>query len=371
MGEASHMKKASRIVFSVFIAISMLYLVYFLPLPLYIFKPGIVEVIRPMVQVKEGGTEDQGQFMLTTVSVRDATLFGYVASLFDPYDELRLKSELLKPGESEQDYYHRQEVVMQTSQADAMTAAYERLKIPYRISNDGVVIMQVYPDMPAAETLQAGDYIVKVGDSPITSREDLFAALKGKAIGDTVSISYKRKNITRTKDVQLGILPNADGTTPTKPEEQRAGLGIVPADVLSVKAESEDKQVTIRAGEIGGPSAGLMFSLEIANRLLPEDITKGYRIAGTGTIDKSGAVGVIGGIKHKVIAADKAGAEIFFAPKDYTSPDGQVVPNYTDAVQRAKEIGTKMKIVPVGTMEEAMNYLASLPPKSASASAVR
>jgi len=132
----------------------------------------------------------------------------------------------------------------------------------------------------------------------------------------------------------------------------------------SVRADDESKQVTIQAGEIGGPSAGLMFSLEIMNKLTPEDLTKGYQIAGTGTIDTEGNVGVIGGIQHKVIAADKAGAEIFFAPKDYVSADGQRINNYTDAIQRGDEIHTKMKIVPVGTMDDALQYLQSLPPKA-------
>lgn len=363
--DTKHLKKASRIVFSVFIAILLVYAVYFLPLPLYIFRPGIVEVIQPMVQVKQGGgEEDKGQFMLTTVSVSDATVFSYLTSFLSPYDELRLKRELLKNNETEEEYYQRQEAVMISSQADAMTAAYEKLRIPYRIHNDGVIVLQVYPDVPAAEVLQAGDYIVKVGETAVSTREELQAALKGKQAGEAVAISYKRKNITRTKEIPMTILPGEDGAPPAKPEERKAGLGIVPADIQSIRAESEDKQVSIKAGDIGGPSAGLMFSLEIVNRFLPEDIAKGYKIAGTGTIDAKGQVGVIGGIKHKVVAAHKAGAEIFFAPKDYTFPTtGQVVPNYTDAVSRAGEIGTQMKIVPVGTIQDALDYLAGLPSK--------
>lgn len=72
-----------------------------------------------------------------------------------------------------------------------------------------------------------------------------------------------------------------------------------------------DPTVKVKTDEIGGPSAGLMFSLEIYNQLTSEDLTKGYQIAGTGTIDEKGAVGPIGGIEQKIVAADKAGAEIF------------------------------------------------------------
>ncbi|TVY08775.1 SepM family pheromone-processing serine protease [Paenibacillus cremeus] len=363
MGEARQMKRASRIVFSVFSAIALVYLVYFLPLPMYIFKPGTAEVLEPMVHVKQPAAEDKGQFMLTTVRVADATLFGYLMTFVQPYQELRMKQDLLRKNETEQEYTQRQEVVMLSSQANAIQAAYNKLKVPYKINTDGIVIQQVYPDVPAHAVLQAGDYIVKVGDMPVTTLEELQGYFKSKKAGDTVSVSYKRKGVTATKDIQLGVLPNDDGSKPTEGQPQRAGLGIVPAEVQSIKAESEDKQVTIQAGDIGGPSAGLMFSLEIYNRLVPEDITKGYKIAGTGEINPKGQVGVIGGIQHKIVAADKAGAEIFFAPKD-AQLQGQSIPNYSDAVKRAEEIHTKMKVVPVGTMDDALNYLAGLTPKS-------
>ncbi|ALS21584.1 SepM family pheromone-processing serine protease [Paenibacillus naphthalenovorans] len=361
------MKRASRIVFSVFTAIALLYLIYFMPLPLYIFKPGTADVIQPMVQVEQAASEEEkGQFMLTTVAVSDATVYGYLMSFISPYQELRLKEDLLRKGESESEYTQRQAVVMMTSQADAIQAVYNKLNIPYRISHDGVVVEHIYPDYPAHEILRAGDYIVKVDDKLITTADELRASLANKKAGDTAAISYKRGNVIRTGNIALAVLPSEDATAPAGAHRQRAGLGIVPAEVHSVKAEDESKQVSIKAGNIGGPSAGLMFALEIYNRFVPEDITKGYKIAGTGEIDPEGNVGVIGGIQHKVVAADRAGADIFFSPKDYRTPDGRTIPNYTDAKKRAEEIGTDMTVVPVGTLDEALQYLAGLPVKPSS-----
>jgi PDZ domain-containing protein len=365
MEEARNMKRASRIVISVFIAIALVYTIYLMPLPLFIFSAGTAEVIHPMVQAKQPADEDKGVFMLTTVRVSDATVFSYLLSFIRPYDELHLKKELLRKDESEQEYSQRQEVNMLSSQSSALQAAYHQLGIPYKITSDGVVVVQVYKGFPAYDVLQAGDYIVKVDDTPISQSEELQKLLQGKKAGDTVDVAYKRKQITRNAPIKLAVLPAEQGSPDGKTQEPRAGLGIVPATVQSVKTEDEAKQVTINAGEIGGPSAGLMFSLEIANRLLPEDITKGYKIAGTGTIDEKGTVGVIGGIQHKIIAADKAGAEIFFAPKDYVSAATGNVPNYSDAVKRAEEIHTSMKIVPVGTVDDALQYLTALPPKVA------
>lgn len=363
MGEARHMKRASRVVFSVFIAIALLYVVYFMPLPLYIFKPGTAEDIHPMVHVKQA-SEEKGRFMLTTVQVADATVFGYLMSYVRPYQELRLKRDLLRNNETEAEYSQRQEVVMLTSQADAIQAAYNRLKIPYHISKDGVVIQQVYPDVPAHDVLQAGDTIVKIGDKPIQTMDEVRGGVTGKKAGDSVSISYKRKGVIQTKDIALAALPADPSAQPA--EASRVGLGVVLAELHSVKAESEEQQVTIQAGDIGGPSAGLMFSLEIYNRLTAGDITKGYKVAGTGEIDPDGHVGVIGGIQHKIVAADRAGAEIFFSPADYKAPNGQTIPNYSDAKKRAAELGTKMTVVPVATMGEALDYLAKLPAKTGS-----
>jgi PDZ domain-containing protein len=174
MGEAREMKRASRIVLSVFIAIAMVYAIYFMPLPLFIFSAGTAEVIQPMVQVKEQAADAKmGAFMLTTVRVSDASVFSYLLSFVRPYDELRRKAELLRDNETEREYTQRQEVSMLTSQSSAIQAAYHALGIPYHISNDGVIIVQVYKDFPAASVLQAGDYIVKVNQQKVRTTEQL------------------------------------------------------------------------------------------------------------------------------------------------------------------------------------------------------
>jgi PDZ domain-containing protein len=96
-------------------------------------------------------------------------------------------------------------------------------------------------------------------------------------------------------------------------------------------------------------------------------LTKGYRIAGTGTLDTSGNVCSIGGIRQKIVAADREKADIFFAPADRKKGECNLsadVPNASDAADQAQKIGTKMKVVPVATMEEAVHYLETLNPKS-------
>ncbi|TCZ80223.1 PDZ domain-containing protein [Paenibacillus albiflavus] len=354
-------QRKKRVVTSVLIGLILACILFLIPLPYYIYKPGSAEEIKPMVVLhdKSQTTEEKGTFMLTTVRAETARLATYLVALVHPYQELGLKESAYQPGESQSEYTQRQVYVMRSSQSDAIQAAYKHAQIPYHISGDGVMVLRFVEGTLAASVLQTGDIITKLDDTSISSTDELRQHLSTKKPGDSVNITYKRGNETLTSELKLSALKDTNGK-----ETGQVGLGIMnPADLQSIRPEDESKEIEVNVGDIGGPSAGLMFSLEIYNQLVPEDITKGYRIAGTGTINPEGAVGAIGGIQHKIIAADREHAEIFFAPADYTTEQGYKYTNYSDAAARAKQIGTKMKIVPVHSMDEALQYLASLPAK--------
>ncbi|WP_442600987.1 SepM family pheromone-processing serine protease [Paenibacillus sp. KN14-4R] len=354
----------SRIISSVIIGIILVYVLVFIRLPYVIYKPGTAEQVRPMVTVKGGSDEEKGSLMLTTVLVASTNVIKYLVALVHPYEELHLRKDLFQPGESEDEYAHRQQYVMMSSQSSAIQAAYNAAKVPYHISGDGVMTMRIIEGMPAASTLRSGDIITAIDGITISSAADLLKALENKKEGDAVQVTYTRGGKPNTASVALAVLPDDTSVSPAPTSTtapKRVGLGITKlADVQSIRADQPEKQVEVHAGEIGGPSAGLMFALEIYNQLVAGDITKGHKIAGTGTITVDGKVGPIGGIKHKVVAASREGAEIFFAPKEYVAANGQKVDNYSEALERAKDMGTKMKIVPIGTMEEALKYLESL-----------
>lgn len=329
-----------------------------------------------MVHVKQGDSTEQGTFMLTTVGVMDANALTYLwANL--TRGQIEKKVAVYQPGETEQQYNQRQVYKMITSQSNAVEAAYKKLGVPYKVQNEGIMIMGVSKGLPAEKVLQTGDVLFAVDGKAVASTDEIIQIIQSKKEGDSVKVTFKRGDVLKTEEIPLTLLPvpsPAPGATPNpeaSSQPRRVGIGVTFETgydrMVSIQAEQEEKQVTIAAGDIGGPSAGLMFSLEIYNQLVPEDITKGYRIAGTGTIDTNGNVGVIGGIEHKIVAADREKAEIFFAPKDWTPPagmKGSPVPNTTDAQKQAKKIGSKMKIVSVGNMSDALSYLQSLPPKS-------
>ena len=136
------------------------------------------------------------------------------------------------------------------------------------------------------------------------------------------------------------VVPNTSIDTP------KLGIQISPAGYIF----NPPFPISIETNKIsGGPSAGLMFTLAVYNSLSTENLTGGRRIAGTGTISIDGSVGPIGGVKQKVFAAEAVGAEYFLCPVD----------NYTDAVSVAKSI----RVVKVTSVEQALDFLRSLPAK--------
>jgi PDZ domain-containing protein len=344
-------KSTFQFLIPIILAMLVIYGLVFVKLPYYIFSPGSAEQIRPMVEVKQGGYPEKGTFMLTTVSVRVANVLGYISTKFNSNQELYDKNSIRYAGETESQYNERQSFVMQSSQSSAMVVAYQKAAIPFHIQTDKVVLIQTLKDMPAMAVLKPWDELTAIDNNKILSAKDLQDYLKNKKAGDTVTLKFIRDSVAQEVNLKLALLP-VDPSAP-KQTAPRAGLGIVPANVQSIRSEDPQKQVTVQAGDIGGPSAGSMFALEIYNQLVKGDITKGYHIAGTGTINEKGEVGPIGGIAHKIVAADRAGAEIFFAPVD----------NMKDALAKAEKMHTKMKVVSIATIDDAFRYLKALPPK--------
>lgn len=359
-GKGGTPRKRSRVKYLIaaLAGIVAAYFLVFYPLPYFIYQPGSSEDISPMITTAPGHPPDRGTFMLTTVGVMDANVVSYLWAK-STHQEIRPKQKVLQ-GQTEEEYNQTQVYSMSSSQSNAILAAYHHLGIEFEYHTDSVMVLHLIPGMPAAEALAVGDQLLKVDGKPLEAPDQLVKYLSGKKVGDKVNVTLKRGDKTLEAEVKLAYLPAEAAVSGGKEESRRVGMGITQAVMLTVLSKNDADRISIKAGDIGGPSAGLMFTLEIINRLLPEDIAKGHRIAGTGTIEESGKVGPIGGIQHKVVAADREGAEIFFAPKDengYT--------NASDALKQAAKIGTKMKIVPVTTLDDAIAYLKQLPVKAA------
>lgn len=326
----------------------LLYGLLLIPTPYVVYEPGSAAAVHPMVQVAEGRDEKQeGSLLLTTVKLTYSTnAVKYIQAMLDPNLELHRKEELFKEGEDRAEFAQKQTYSMMSSQSDAILAAYELLDIPYQVESVGIMVLATEEGMPAEDVLMPGDWILEAEGQHVRRIAELREIMSDREIGDTVGWTIKRGGKERAAELTLAdyraVLPSLDKPTP--------GLGFSMTEIRDIVPDDEQLRVKIASGAIGGPSAGLMFTLEILDQLLPEDLTKGYVIAGTGVIGTDGKVGPIGGIRHKVVAADREGAAYFFSPRV----------NEKEARDKAAAIGTKMEIVAVDTAADALAFLRDL-----------
>ncbi|MBW4080862.1 SepM family pheromone-processing serine protease [Paenibacillus sp. S150] len=328
-----------------FTFVVILYVAVFMNTPYIVYQPGSASEVAPMIQVRNADADEKGAFMMTTVSASYANVALLIASVFNSNAEIVLKETRLG-DKTEQEYAAEQVYYMNSSQSYAVQAAYRAADIPYEDVVDYLYVFSV-PVTGNQNKFKPGDKIISVEGQTIPDPEALSALLAASRIGDQVAVVLERGGKEVREDVKLVEVKNQESGT-VKP-----GLGVVIGAVQKVKPEAEGNTVSFVDTDVGGPSAGLMFTMEIVNQLTPGDLTKGSRVAGTGTIDADGNVGAIGGVKHKIVAADRKGAEIFFVP----------VKNYEEAKSKADKIGTDMQLVPVSTLAEALKYMQELPVK--------
>ena len=321
-------------------------------LPYYVTKPGSAHELDPIVHV-ENGYQDDGELMLTTVRMGRANIYAYLMASIRKYEYIFPVDEIRSPHESDEEYNLRQLQLMNNSQSHAIEVAYKKAGKPYKYNYKGIYVLNIYPSMPAEDVLKPGDRITAIDGQTFQSSQEFIDYVSGKAKGDKVEITYVRNKNKKVETIPLEAFPDVP---------DKVGLGITLSDDKEIVTEPP---VKLETEEIGGPSAGLMFSLEIYDQLTEDDLPKGHRIAGTGTISEDGKVGRIGGIEQKIIAADKAGAEYFLAPdetitKEMKEKYPDLESNYVAAKRTAEDIGTDMKVIPVRSFEEALAFLQTI-----------
>ncbi|MFS0468347.1 PDZ domain-containing protein, partial [Corynebacterium striatum] len=183
------------------------------------------------------------------------------------------------------------------SEAAATVAAMNYLKVPVKI-----VVAQVLKDAPATGVVKAEDIITSVDGKDVSEPGQVQELVRAKKPGDRMELGIERKGKKLTEEITLGSHPDDDSV---------ALLGI-----SMTSQPKEDIKVQYNLQDIGGPSAGMMFTLAVIDKLSEGELNGGKFVAGTGTINEDGTVGPIGGIVHKVEASKQAGAELFLAPAD-------------------------------------------------------
>jgi len=316
--------------------VGFLALAFFVPIPIFFgYLPGPVRDVEDLVKVTDARTySSEGSLYLTTVSVdTQVTIYDMVVSLFD--DELNIvMAEDVTQGQSLRRLQRQQKQEIVDSKRRAQEVALSALGFA-RPKGDGARVTGVLPNTPAEGRLMPGDRILTIEGTRVSTACDVGRLVDSVDVGGRLTITVRRGGETR--EVSLRTARN--------PQDQMSSfLGIV-MESVNYRFDPGFK-IEFETGEIAGPSAGLMFSLALYDRLTPDDLTAGREVAGTGTIDCDGGVGPIGGIEQKVAGAEAKGAEIFLAPQANSAA--------------AQAVADEIEIVPISTFDDAVEYLEGL-----------
>ena len=326
-------KKLLVTVLSIFIVIGSL---TFVKTDYYFMSPG------PPYQwdIEYGNIENyefNGNLFQLTVRRDEANALIYAWSYVDKSIDLYPREVILPKGVTPDELSQISIQNMKTSENVAIAVALTYIGYDIGSKGDGVSVVGILDDSPVKDKLQRGDLLNSINGIEISSATEFIATLRRYQIGDVISIGVERdfdgerKNI----EVQTKLIEHVE-------YEGEPMVGFL-ATTVNERFDFPF-EVDIKTGNVGGPSAGLMMALNVYNNLIQEDITNSLVIAGTGTIEIDGSVGPVGGIKQKVIAAKRAGAELILVP----------TANFEEALPMATE---SMDIVAIDSFEEALKVI--------------
>ena len=303
-----------------------------------VLRPGPTEDTLRLVTV-EGIDADpsSGELWLTTVAVEDDLGFAaWLRARTSEVVEAVPRAQIFPPGSDEGEVAERNAALMADSQLVATIAALTQLG--FELTGEGALVAALTEDAVTDE-LAAGDVIVEVDGVTVQDNLDVIEAVRASRPGAGLRLTVDDDGDRRVVDVVLGDSAAEPGTP---------YIGLLLTTELELPID-----VTIDAGVIGGPSAGLMFALSIVDLLGPDDLTGGAVIAGTGTVDRDGVVGAVGGVRQKLVGA--------------TTADGSeqtatvfLVPQANLAEARSASVGQEVLLVPVETLTDAITALEAL-----------
>ena len=303
--------------------------------------PGVSLSVGPMVKVPaQYGHAFKGQFFLVTVvSQAPITAGEWALGKVDPAFQVVPPEQVTPKNTTPQQQARQNYQALDSSETVAIAVGLRLAGYTTAIVGKGAQVDAIIPGSHAIGLLQTGDIIVSLNGSPIQTLNDLINGIQVQPSLAPVHLLVQRAGAQLSLDIPL-MPPAAPGGTPRLGVQiETAGFEYHPPFPVSI----ETNKIS------GGPSAGLIFSLSVYNSLISQDLTGGRRIAGTGTINLDGSVGPIGGVKQKIFAAEAVGAIYFLCP----------VENYADAVSVARTI----QVVKVATVQQAIDFLRSLPPQ--------
>ena len=315
------------------IAIVVVFLLFMIELPYSIYTPGGAVDLNKRISVNNG-YEAEGSFNMAYVSMVRGSIPFLLLSYIIPDWDIVSSDEITIEGENMEEMLEREKLYMQESMDAAIINAYRAAGADLNIT--GTISEVSFIAEEADTNLKIGDEIIRANQVEIHSLDDLKKVIEGLDEKEKVRLDVIRDD--EEKECFAYIYKTDDG--------MKIGVSLLTTYEYTTAPEVS---ITSKASEAGS-SGGLMMSLTIYNSLVPEDITDGKKIVGTGTIDIDGNVGEIGGVKYKLIGAVKNDADVFICPEE----------NYEEAIEVALDKDYDIPIISVSTFLEAIEALEEL-----------
>ena len=343
-----HLSSRARVLLvSITSVLVLLAVALLLPVPFVKMAPGpTFNVIgehdgEPVIKISDTTTYPvTGELDMTTVLESGGprgglTFVDAIASWFNSSNAV-LPRELLYPDDiSGSEVKAKQTALFSSAESNATAAALGYLKMPVSTK---IVVSSVWADSPADGKLEPRDEILTIDGTAITAADQVRELVQAEPIGSDLAMTVMRDGDTGATRLNVTVT-----SAPNPSDEAKPYIGISVSEFYSAEFP-----IAFTLDTVGGPSAGLMFTLGLIDKLSPADLAAGKHIAGTGTIDAEGKVGPIGGIRQKLAGARNAGAELFLMPKSHCAeaaghaPDGLTVTpveTVTEAVDALKAWG--------------------------------
>jgi PDZ domain-containing protein len=310
---------------------------WILPSDSYIFLPDRAHPVAPLVQIAgRKHVDERGGIYFVDVFVRKASWLERLFPSLRDGATIVPASAVVPPGTSEKTRQREDRQAMTRSQDVAAAVALRAAGYKVRAKPTGVLVDQVVEGAPAARKLEGGDVILSVDGRKILTPAQLRRAIGSRPTGSTLTIVVRRGRTLKAVKVRSTTDPQVPG---------RPVIGVIVTQDARIELPLS---VKINAGNVGGPSAGLAFALDVLDQL-GRDVDHGQRVAATGEIELDGSVAPIGGVRQKTIGVRKTGIRVFLVPAGENAAEAR---RYADGV----------RIVPVKNFQQALRALATLRP---------
>lgn len=315
------------------ITILLIFLILNIRFPYYIDAPGGISNISDKIEID--GYKSKGSFNLAYVKEYRSTIPTLIFAFFDKDWKVLKEEEVMLDTENDNSYNLRDKLLMQESISNAIFVAYTKANKEIKLVSNKLLV--TYISSNSNTDLIVGDQIIKVNNISVNSKKEVIDIIEKLSIGDKLNLIVKNSDKEYMKHAYI------------KDDNGNKKIGVLITDVQEYKT---NPQVVIKTdSNESGSSGGLITALSMYNSLVPQDITHGLTIVGTGTIDKDGNVGSIGGVEYKLKSAVKNKANLFIVPNDE---------NYDEAIKLKEKNNYNIDIIGVSTFDETIEYLNSL-----------